>query len=57
MVECEMHICFLDARDIAPPLSEKIYHDVNLLHYQKIDKYKRKYSLSIYLGNYRGTKN
>jgi hypothetical protein len=26
-----MHVCFLDAQDIAPPPSEKIHHDVDLL--------------------------
>jgi hypothetical protein len=26
-----MHVCFLDAQDIAPLTSEKIHHDMDLL--------------------------
>jgi hypothetical protein len=26
-----MHVCFLDAQDIAPPPSEKIHHNMDFL--------------------------
>ena len=47
MVECEMHICFLDAWDIAPPLSEKIHHDVDLLSLELIIKLAPQYPFNI----------